>query len=51
MKAIGIKIDVADASYFCLSPENDGTKILEQDVKNFIDARDAAKIGQKKLLL
>ena len=23
--------DVADAAYFCLSPENDGTKILEQE--------------------
>lgn len=43
--------DVADASYFCLSPENDGNKILEQDVKNFIAARDAAKIGQKTTIV
>lgn len=42
--------DVADAAYFCLSPKNDGNKILEQDVKNFIAVRDAAKIGQKLLL-
>lgn len=43
--------DVADAAYFCLSPENDGNKILEQDVKNFIAARDAAKIGQKTTIV
>jgi hypothetical protein len=36
---------------FCLSPENDGNKILEQDVKNFIAARDAAKIGQKTTIV
>lgn len=39
--------NVADAAYFCLSPENDGTKILEQDVDNFIAAKRGNKIGNK----
>lgn len=43
--------DVADAAYFCLSPENNGTKILEEDVDNFIDVRDTDKIGQKTAIV
>lgn len=43
--------DVADASYFCLSPENDGTKILEQDVDNFIAAKRGNRIGHKTTLM
>ena len=43
--------DVADASYFCLSPENDGTKILEQDVDNFITAKRGNRIGNKTTLM
>lgn len=43
--------DVADAAYFCLSPENDGTKILEQDVDNFITAKRGNRIGNKTTLM
>lgn len=43
--------EVADKSYFKLDVTNDGTKILEQDVHNFIDTVKADKIGNKTTLV
>lgn len=43
--------DVADAAYFKLDENNDGTKILEQDVHNFIDTIEGDKIGNKTSLV
>ena len=39
--------DVADAAYYPLSKNNDGTKILKEDVENFITNVDVATIGEK----
>lgn len=43
--------DVADKAYFKLDETNDGTKILEQDVHNFIDCIEGDKIGTKTSLV
>lgn len=43
--------DVADKVYFKLDETNDGTKILEQDVHNFIDCIESDKIGTKTSLV
>lgn len=43
--------DVADKAYFKLNETNDGTKILEQDVHNFIDCIEGDKIGTKTSLV
>lgn len=39
--------DVADAAYYLLSKNNDGTKILKEDVENFITNVDVTTIGEK----
>lgn len=39
--------EVADASYYKLSEANDGTKILKEDVENFITYVDTTTIGEK----
>ena len=39
--------DVADAAYYLLSENNDGTKILKEDVENFITNVDVTTIGEK----
>lgn len=39
--------DVADAAYYSLSKNNDGTKILKEDVENFITNVDVTTIGEK----
>lgn len=43
--------EVADMAYFKLNEANDGTKILEQDVHNFIDCIEGDKIGTKTSLV
>lgn len=43
--------EVADKAYFKLDETNDGTKILEQDVHNFIDCIKGDKIGTKTTLV
>lgn len=39
--------DVADAAYYPLSKNNDGAKILKEDVENFITNVDVTTIGEK----
>jgi hypothetical protein len=39
--------EVADKAYFKLDETNDGTKILEQDVENFISSHQTTTIGPK----
>lgn len=39
--------DVADAAYYPLSENNDGTKILKEDVENFITDVHVTTIGEK----
>ena len=39
--------EVADAAYYKLSEANDGTKILKEDVENFITYADTTTIGEK----
>ena len=39
--------DVADASYYPLSENNDGTKILKEDVENFITDVEVMTVGEK----
>lgn len=39
--------DVADKAYFKLDEANDGTKILEQDVNNFMASHKTTTIGPK----
>lgn len=39
--------DVADAAYYLLSENNDGTKIIKEDVENFITNVDVTTIGEK----
>lgn len=43
--------DVADAAYYPLSENNDGTKILKEDVENFITDVEVITVGEKLLLL
>lgn len=43
--------DVADKAYFILNENNDGTKILKEDVFNFIDCIESDKIGTKTSLV
>ena len=43
--------EIADKVYFKLDEANDGTKILEQDVHNFIDYIEGDKIGAKTSLV
>lgn len=42
---------IADATYFPLSSENDGTKILKEDVKKFISNVEVATIGEKTTIV
>lgn len=39
--------EVADAAYFPLSEDNDGTKILKEDVDNFITDVEVMTVGEK----
>lgn len=39
--------DVAEAAYYPLSENNDGTKILKEDVENFIVDVETMKVGDK----
>lgn len=39
--------EISDASYYKLSEANDGTKILKEDVENFITYVDTTTIGKK----
>lgn len=43
--------EVADRAYFKLDEINDGTKILEQDVHNFIDCIEGDIVGTKTSLV
>ena len=38
--------DVADAAYYPLSENNDGTKIIKEDVENFITDVEVMKVGE-----
>lgn len=40
-----------DSIYYVLSKDNDGTKILKEDVKNFITDIDVTKIGEKTTIV
>ena len=44
---VGHQKDVADAAYYPLSENNDGTKIIKEDVENFITNVDVTTIGEK----
>lgn len=39
--------EIADAAYFRLSPENDGTKVLKEDVENFVTNVEVMTVGEK----
>lgn len=39
--------DVADAAYYKLSKDNDGTKVLKEDVENFITDVEVMTVGEK----
>lgn len=39
--------DVADAAYYPLSEDNDGTKVLKEDVENFITDVEVMTVGEK----
>lgn len=39
--------DVADSAYYPLSENNDGTKILKEDVENFITDVEVITVGEK----
>lgn len=43
--------EIADAAYFHLSADNDGTKILKGDVENFITDVEVMTIGTKTTLV
>lgn len=43
--------EIADASYYKLSEANDGTKILKEDVENFITYVDTTTIGEKTTIV
>lgn len=44
---VGHQKDVADAAYYPLSENNDGTKILKEDVENFITDVEVMTVGEK----
>lgn len=48
---LGVLKKVADKAYFKLDEANDGTKILEQDVENFIDCIKGDIVGAKTSLV
>lgn len=39
--------EIADAAYFRFSPENDGTKVLKEDVENFVTNVEVMTVGEK----
>lgn len=39
--------DIADATYYKLSKDNDGTKVLKEDVENFITDVEVMTVGEK----
>lgn len=39
--------EIADATYYLLSPENDGTKVLKEDVENFVTNVEVMTVGEK----
>lgn len=43
--------DVADAAYYPLSENNDGTKILKEDVENFITDVEVMTVGEKTTIV
>lgn len=43
--------EVADAAYYLLSPENDGTKVLKEDVENFIADVEVMTMGEKTTIV
>ena len=43
--------DVADAAYYPLSENNDGTKILKEDVENFITNVEVMTVGEKTTIV
>ncbi len=43
--------EVADAAYFILNENNDGTKILKEDVEKFITDVEVMKIGDKTTIV
>lgn len=43
--------DVADAAYYPLSENSDGTKILKEDVENFITDVEVMKVGEKTTIV
>ena len=43
--------EVADAAYFSLNSENDGTKILKEDAEKFIANIDVITVGDKTTLV
>lgn len=43
--------NVADASYYPLSENNDGTKILKEDVENFITDVEVMTVGEKTTIV
>ena len=43
--------EIADNAYFRLSAENDGTKILREDVDNFITNTEISKVGEKTVVV
>ena len=44
---VGHQKDIADAAYYKLSKDNDGTKVLKEDVENFITDVEVITIGEK----
>lgn len=48
---VGHQKDVADAAYYPLSENNDGTKILKEDVENFITNVEVMKVGEKTTIV
>lgn len=43
--------DVADAAYYPLAEDNDGTKILKEDVENFITNVEVMTVGEKTTIV
>ena len=39
--------ELIDSTYYVLSKDNDGTKVLKEDVENFITGVEASKVGDK----
>lgn len=48
---VGHQKDVADAAYYPLSENNDGTKILKEDVENFITNVEVMTVGEKTTIV